>query len=34
MELTRELDVEAHLSARRTCKKATEAAINFRFSGA
>ncbi len=32
LELTRELDMEAHLAACSTCKKAAEAAINFRFS--
>jgi anti-sigma factor RsiW len=32
LELTRQLDVEAHLAGCPTCKKAVEAAINFRFS--
>ncbi|HET9373422.1 MAG TPA: anti-sigma factor [Chthoniobacterales bacterium] len=32
LELTRQLDVEAHLAACPTCKKAAEAAANFRFS--
>src|SRR5258708_40378580 len=32
LELTPELDMEAHLAACSTCKKAAEAAINFRFS--
>jgi anti-sigma factor RsiW len=32
LELTRQLDMEAHLAACSTCKKAAEAAINFRFS--
>jgi anti-sigma factor RsiW len=31
LELTRQLDVEAHLAACSTCKKAAEAAINFRY---
>src|SRR4029077_558730 len=32
LELTRQLDMEAHLAACLTCKKAAEAANNFRFS--
>jgi anti-sigma factor RsiW len=32
LELTRQLDVEAHLAACSPCKKAAEAAINFRHS--
>ena len=32
LELTRQLDMGAHLAACSTCKKAAEAAINFRFS--
>ncbi len=32
LELTRQLDMEAHLAACSTCKNAAEAAINFRYS--
>jgi anti-sigma factor RsiW len=32
LELTRQLDMEAHLAGCPTCKKVVEAAINFRFS--
>jgi anti-sigma factor RsiW len=32
LELGRELDTEAHLTACSTCKKAAEAEINFRLS--
>lgn len=32
LELTRQLDMEAHLAACLTCKKVVEAAIKFRFS--
>ena len=32
LELTRQLDMEAHLAACPRCKNAVEAAINFRFS--
>jgi anti-sigma factor RsiW len=32
LELTRQLDMEAHLAACFTCKEAAEAAIDFRYS--
>ena len=32
LELSHQLDMEAHLAACSTCKKVVEAAINFRFS--
>jgi anti-sigma factor RsiW len=32
LELTRQLDMEAHVAACSTCKNAAKAAINFRYS--